>query len=296
MSIEVSVRYGAAMPAKKKSTLPPAPGHPRHYDPSLGETALTNLAPRLKALEPHEIVSARVDVDTAALASLATYARATAPTLRARFQKQHEVGEFDIAHLDDLEDLAFAVLSAHAEASAFRATDSSAKLPASLVERAIEIEQRMQALCEYHFRDDPEIAAELDRLRPVSGHRDLASDLNGYARIYELRLGVVASDKKHYRDTDIDDARQVAAVIFNLLSDTSTSNARIAQDTLSRAWTLLVRSYDEVRTVGLYLLRHNHDKHRFFPSLFVAAQNLPASRKRQKTPPRQEPVLAENES
>jgi hypothetical protein len=253
------------------------------------------LAPRLKALEPHDIVSARVDVDAAALASLATYARATAPTLRARFQKQQEVGEFDIAHLDDLEDLAFAVLFAHAEASAFRATETGAKLPATLVERAIELEERMQALCEYHFLDDPEIAAELDRLRPGNGHRDLASDLNGYARIYELRRDVVAADRKHYRDTDIGDARAVAGAILNLLSTTSTSKARIAQDTLSRAWTLLVRSYDEVRTVGLHLLRHNHDKHRFFPSLFVAAQNLPASRKRQKPPSTETPALAETE-
>lgn len=268
------------MPAKKKSTIPPAPGQPRHYDPSLGKTALANFSARMSALEPHEILSSRIDVEAAALASLATYARATAPALRARFQKQHDTGEFDIAHLDDLEDLAFAVLFAHSEASAFRAADSGAKLPALLVERAIEIEERMQALCEYHFRDDPEIASELDRLRPGSGHRDLASDLNGYARIYELRKDVVALDRKHYREADAEDARSVAGVIFNLLSDNSTSKARAAQDTLLRAWTLLERSYDEVRAVGLHLLRHNQDKHRFFPSLYVAAKNLPASRKR----------------
>jgi len=270
------------MPAKKKSTIPPAPGQPRHYDPSLGKTALEHFSVRLAALDPHELVASRIDVEAAALASLATYARATAPALRARFQKQHDAGEFDIANLDDLEDLAFAVLFAYAEASAFRAADTGAKLPAALVERALEIEERMQALCEYHFRDDPEIAAELDRLRPGSGHRDLASDLNGYARIYELRRDIVALDRKHYREADVEDARAVAGVIFNLLNDNSTSKARMAQDTLLRAWTLLERSYDEVRAVGLHLLRHNQDKHRFFPSLFVAAKNLPASKKRPK--------------
>jgi hypothetical protein len=271
------------MPAKKKSTIPPAPGQPRHYDPSLGKAAVEHFSARMAALEPHEIRSSRIDVEAAALASLATYARATAPSLRARFQKQHDAGEFDIANLDDVEDLAFAVLFAHGEANVHRAAETGAKLPAALVERAIEIEERMQALCEYHFRDDPEIAVELDRLRPASGHRDLASDLNGYARIYELRRDTVALDRKHFRETDVDDARSIAGSILQLLSDNSTSKARTAQDTLLRAWTLLERSYEEVRAVGLHLLRHNQDKHRFFPSLFVAAKNLPPSKKRTRT-------------
>jgi hypothetical protein len=283
------------MPAKKKTTVPLAPGQPRHYDPSLGKIALTNFATRIKALEPSEIVSTRIDVEAATLGSLATYARATAPTLRARFQKQHEIGEFDIAHLDDLEDLAFAVLFAQAEASVYRAAESSAKLPAALVERAIEIEERMQALCEYHFRDDPEIASELERLRPGSGHRDLASDLNGYARIYEIRRDIVTLDKKHYRDTDMGDARAVAGVILNILSAGSTSKARTAQDTVARAWTLLCRSYDEVRTVGLHLLRHSQDKHRFFPSLFAGAKNVPGARRRQKAAAAEQVTGAENE-
>ena len=163
LSVKRGIGYLRLMPAKKKSMVTPAPGQPRHYDPTLGKAALANFATRLNALEPHEIVAPRVDVEAAALAALATYARATAPTLRARFQKQHDAGEFDITHLDDIENMVFAVLYAFTEAVALRATDSGAKLPASLVERAIDIQERMQLLCEYHFRDDPEITAELDR-------------------------------------------------------------------------------------------------------------------------------------
>ena len=277
------LRLSWGMPPKKKPAAPPVLGQPGRYDPSLGKLALANLAPRLTALQPEEILSTRVDVEAAAFAALATYARTMAPALRTRFQKQHDVGEFDMAHLDNLDQLAFAVLFAHAEADAHRATESGAKLPAALVERAIDIEERMQALCEYHFRDDPEISPELDRLRAGGGHRDLASDLNGYARIYEMRPDIVALDKKHYRPTDLADARAVAGSIFNTLSDGMTSHARMAQDVLARAWTLLCRSYDEVRAVGLHLLRHNRDRHRFFPSLFVAAKNRPTPRRRPKT-------------
>lgn len=283
------------MPAKKKPPIPAAPGQPRHYDPSLGKLALTDLAARLKALQPEEIISARVDFEAAALAALATYTRATAPALRSRFRKQHDIGEFDIGHLDDLENLAFAVIFAHAEASVHRGAESGAKLPVALVERAFELEERMQALCEYHFRDDSEISVELDRLRPGSGHRDLASGLLGYARIYEIRRDVVGLDKKHYRDTDMEDARAVAGVILNYSSAGLSSKARVAQDTLARAWTLLCRSYDEVRTVGLYFLRHNHDKHRYFPSLVEAAKNMPASRKRNKAPAVEQAHAAESD-
>jgi hypothetical protein len=52
---------------------------------------------------------------------------------------------------------------------------------------------------------------------------------------------------------------------------------------LTRAWTLLCRSYDEVRTVGLHLLRHNQDKHRFFPSIYTIARNNSHSRRKTKT-------------
>ncbi|WP_437896447.1 hypothetical protein [Sorangium sp. So ce124] len=66
----------------------------------------------------------------------------------------------------------------------------------------MEIEGRMQALFEYHLSDDPVIKPELDRLRPGTGHRDLANDLLGYARIYELRADVVKDDRKLYRAGD----------------------------------------------------------------------------------------------
>ncbi len=275
--------YRPIMPAKKKPPAPPAPGQPRHYDPGLGKVALTALAPRLKDLESNELLSVRTDVEDAAFVALATFARATAPTLRTRFKQQHEVGEFDMGHLDDLEDLAFAVMYAHSEASVHRAAESAAKLPATLVEQALEVESRMQALCEYHFRDDPEMAFEVHRLRPGHGHRDIASDLLGYARIYDLRKDIVSTDKKHYRDSDAADAKAIAGVILGTLSAGSTSKARTAQEALTRAWTLLCRSYDEVRTVGLHLLRHNQDKHRFFPSIYGIARNNSQSRRKTKT-------------
>ena len=39
-------------------------------------------------------------------------------------------------------------------------------------------------------------------ITPRKGYRDLANDLLGYARIYELRREVVKGDSRHYRAGD----------------------------------------------------------------------------------------------
>ncbi len=44
------------------------------------------------------------------------------------------------------------------------------------------------------------------------GHRDLASDLLGYAAVYALRPKEVAPDSKNYHATGEADARKVAGV------------------------------------------------------------------------------------
>ncbi|WP_437302714.1 hypothetical protein [Sorangium sp. So ce388] len=135
------------------------------------------------------------------------------------------------------------------------ATD--ARLPVALVTEATEVEGRMQALCEYQLADDPTIKPELDRLRPGTGHRDLANDLLGYARIYELRADVVKADQKHYRAGDVARARELAGAMIQKLSAVLTPRAREAYDRYVQVWTLLCQRYDEARSAGLWLWRKN---------------------------------------
>ena len=131
----------------------------------------------------------------------------------------------------------------------------------------------MQAVCEYHFSDDPAIKPELDRLRPGIGNRDTANDLLGYARIYDLRADVVKTDAKNYRAGDAAKARELAGKIIQALSTAMTPRARVACDRYARMWTWLSRGYDEVRYAGVWLLRNDPQRDQRFPSLFAAGRS-----------------------
>ena len=177
-----------------------------------------------------------------------------------------------MACVTGLESACFATLYALAEARAAGALESEALIAPEVAAEAAELEARMQALCEYHFGDDPEIRPELDRLRPGVGHRDLANDLLGYARIYELRAAVVKADSKYHRATDAARARELAGLFIQALSAASTPRARAAFAAYARAWTVLSRRYEEVRAAGLWLFRADATREDRFPSLFVAGR------------------------
>ena len=267
-------------------TFKPAP-----YDPEHARARLEVLRPHLDAFTPEQILTPRLDLRAAALAALAVHAFVTqAEPIHTRFKQQHTIGEFELENLGHLKDSAFIVLYAHAQAEAAGAFATSAKVPADLLTEGMQIEARMQELCEYHFKRDPEIKQQLDFLRPGSGHEDLAGDLLGYADIYAARPKEVAADKNNYRDTDLADARRVAGEIFSHLAAARSPKARDAYDLLQRAWTWLLRVYTEVQEVGRCLLRYDPQREERFPSLYAAGR---AGRPRKKKGAGQEPETGE---
>ncbi|WP_437949720.1 hypothetical protein WME98_02025 [Sorangium sp. So ce296] len=273
----------AAMKTKKRSLTAVASGEPPYappiYTPLAGKKALEALAPALDGLAEAELVTVRMDVEAATYAALGVVGFVSSPDVRARFARLPRE-EFDLSHLDELELACFAALHALAEARAAGALATDARLPIALVTEAMEVEARMQALCEYQLGDDPAIKPELDRLRPGTGHRDLANDLLGYARIYELCADVVKADSKLYRAGDAARARELAGAMIQKLSTALTPKAREAYDRYVRVWTLLCQRYDEVRAAGLWLWRKNARAQERFPSLFAAGRpNVGRSRK-----------------
>lgn len=225
----------------------------------------------LAAIDAANLVTLNLDVEAATYAALGVAGFLADPKVHARFARFHKK-EFDIANVDGLAPACFATLHALAEARAAGALATEAKVPPEIAAKAAEIEGRMQRVCEYLLGDEPEIAPELDRLRPGSGHRDLAGDLLGYARVYELRPDVVKADPKHYRPDDAAKARELAGAIIQALSAALTPKAREAFDRYARAWTVLFQRYGEVREAGMWLYRKDPDRERRFPSLFVAGR------------------------
>jgi hypothetical protein len=247
---------------------------PAAYDPVVAQGLLETWRPRLAALPYDGLSVPRLDVHAAALAALSVHAFVTqAQTVHARLRKLSDIGEFEIARVEDLKSAAFLVLYTHAQAETAGAFATDAKVPAKLIQEGTEVESRMQELCEYKFKRDPTIAPQLALLSPGTGHRDLATDLLGYADIYQMRPAEAASDTTNYRPTDVESARRIAGEILSYLSAAMSPKAKEAYELLQRAWTLLLQIYFEVQEVGRVLIRHDPKRDERFPSLFAAGRS-----------------------
>lgn len=244
---------------------------PPVYHPEEGKKALAALAPVLAAIPDEGLVTIRVDVETAVYAALGVSGLVQSTPVHARFARLPKE-EIDMEAVDGLSQSCFATLFALAEARAAGALETEAVIPLEIATEAAEVERRMQTVCEYHLSDDPEISPELDRLRPGVGHRDLANDLLGYARIYDLRRAVVKTDTKHYRPGDAARANELAGVIIQAFSSALTPRARAAYSNYTRSWTLTYGRYEEVRAAGLWLFRKDPARDQRFPSLFTVAR------------------------
>jgi hypothetical protein len=246
---------------------------PEVYDPAAAKALVETFQPRILAFSPEQLLVPRLDVGAAALSALGVHAFITqVPKVRDRFQKQHEIGEFRFANVDDLRDVSFLVTYAIAQAETAGVFATDKKVPLALIEEAAALEARMQELCEYKFKRDPEIAPLLTALSAGTGHRDLAGDLVGYSDIYEKKSAEVASDTTNYRPTDLADARRLAGEILAHLSASMTPKAREAYDLLRRAWTLLFGIYTEVQRLGLCLFHYDERRNKLFPSLYAASR------------------------
>lgn len=240
---------------------------PAKYNQDEGRKALTALGPVLAKIKDSELVTVRVDVETAMLACLGVAGFVQSPEVRARFARLPKE-EFDMTALDGLGQACSAAIYALVAAKKSGALESEAKIPVEIANEATEVEARMQAVCEYHLSDDREIKPLLDLLRPGNGHRDLAHDLNGYADIYEARHAVVSADTKHYRPGDSARAKELATILFEAVSESMSRKARDAYDAYVRSWTLAYQRYEAVRSTGLWLFRDDPAKDELFPSLF----------------------------
>ena len=269
---------------------PPPPAQQadkEEYDPKQAKAYFETYRARIEPIPEAQFAFVRLDAESAAFAGLRVDKLIRTTPLQARFKKQHEAGELDIAHVHDLKALCFIVIYLWGEAKAAGALKTSAKIPAAVMVEAIEVERRMQGMCEYHFRNDLEIWPEVLRLAPGTSYRDTAGDLMGYARIYELRHKVVAADPTNYRETDVADARRLAKDMMEHLTSELTPEAKAAYLLFVRAWTLLIQVYEEVQAVGLHLQRKVPERFAQFPSLYAAGR--PNSGRKKKTAEPEEP-------
>lgn len=253
------------------------PGFPEHraIDPEKALAAYARIAPDAKALPRDQLVTGNLNIVAAAIAAVGVADRCFEPTLLARFQAL-PASEFDIRHVERLGDLAWGTWHAGNFTEQLKAQKSAAKLPADLVENAMQLKRRMQRCCEYYLSDHPVASRELQRLRPGVDYIDLAGDLAGYGTMYGDYQGILSGDSKYFRPGDRDLALRTSAQIVTLLGEGMTSDAVSARDMALRCFTLLNASYDEVSEAGRWLLRKDANRDVYFPSLYAIVRK-PAS-------------------
>lgn len=261
----------SSTPEAPNAVNPSTPEDPTpNYVPARGQAAFAALRPRLATLPAEQLQRPNADVEGAAIAVLGIGQRLLLAPWYPRFQRLPRE-EFDVTRVEQLPEAAWAAWYAAKQASNVRALMSNAKLPPTLVERANELEGRMQRLCEYYLGDVPEVSRILARLRAGSGYRDLAGDLLGYADIYRTQGDLLSRDTKHYRVSDVNDATHTAEEILMALGAATGPEGRAVSEDLARGWTFLVNVYEDVSQTGLWLMRNEPElaQRAMFPSIFA---------------------------
>ncbi|HSO00381.1 MAG TPA: hypothetical protein VLS89_18945 [Candidatus Nanopelagicales bacterium] len=246
---------------------PQANPDPSTPDPEAALKAYNATLPRLETLSKDSYVTLSVDPRDASVIALSVSRFIADPAVRARFDLLH-ADVFDPQHLTDLPLFALALYHAHTLLQGARSGATEARLPVGLADEATEVKARMLDLCDYNFRRDARVSAEVAAIRRGTGYKDLASDLSRLAQIYQDHLALVSRDPVNYRDTDAADARRLAQAILKELGEAQSKEEKRLVGIVTGLWTLLHRCYGEVQSAGLFLFRHQ-DGDQKFPSLFT---------------------------
>ena len=263
----------------------PPPENPKNNppDPAAAKKAYEAMTPRMNALAKDQLSLLNVDAQESAIIALSVSRFLAEPEPGARFALLH-AKTFAPAHLADLATIALAVSHAYVELQSARAQTSEARLPVSLVDAASEVKERMLECTEYLFKRHAVLSREITSIRLGSGYRDLASDLIRLARVYEDNKATVEKDPLNYRAADAAEARTRAQEILTTLGEAQSAEEKRCVASLTRAWTLLRTTYDEVQAAGYFLYRHEEPEAKF-PSLYASSGAGRPKKAREPAPP-----------
>lgn len=237
------------------------------------KAAFEQMLPLLTAMAEGMLIIPRTDILLAAIFAIGVAKKVNEPARRAIFSKLPN-DFFDIALLDRLEPAARAAIFALDEAQAAGALASEAKLPAKLSQEAMEMRGRMLRVLDYHLGHDKEVAALLALVRLGAGYADLSTDLGKLAAIFRSHAEVLAKDPYIRVAEDADTADRLAKTIQNELGVGATPKQKERKELLTRAWTLLFTTYEQIAEPGRWLLK-NQGGDALFVSLITAGRKPP---------------------
>lgn len=264
--------------------IPSDPATEDAIDPDKGRNAAQKIEPMLEGVGQVLISTRGVDLRLAGIKLVQNGVWLKSEPVATRFAKLPE-DEVDQGLVVLVEDGARAMLYFLLQSRSAATHSTSAKLPLELVEEAMEVRNRMLALGKYHFRDHPKIGPELADIARGFGYPDVADDLPRLGNIYKMPelKPIIEADPTNYRPTDMADAFRLSARIHEELGAQVNREVKDLQAKTAKAWTLLCRTWDEVRAAGQFLYRHEPANLERFVSARVLGRTL-ASPARPKAP------------
>lgn len=178
---------------------------------------------------------------------------------------------FPAGRVAELEAVALATLHLHEvhRLAAGQAGSDEAKLDAKLLEEAEAVRATLHKLLDYHFGEDPQIAAELADFRGRRGTFRVAATLARLAILARERAGTLAKDTKYWRPNLVADAERLAADVQAGVQHLSEKDAL---ELKRRAFQLVEAPFNDLRATLAWLLRHEPSKVNVLPVLKKPAQ------------------------
>ena len=177
------------------------------------------------------------------------------------------LADFDVARFDKLEDYALALGYAHA---AYRATAEPVDTVPALAAEAAEVRGVLlsdaAALAKRGLLDPARVA----KLHSPGGYGNIVFDVLGLVSLFRESWNHI-ENKTALRPGELDRAELSADGLLTAIGRRQRAHAvvSVAADVRHRAFTLMMRAYDEVRRALLYLRWHEGDADEFAPSLYA---------------------------
>jgi hypothetical protein len=235
------------------------------------------------ALAPSELLSVNLDIPL----SVTTVIGAMKAMQPLHAEAAEKLPATILEHLDKADTYARAL--GHAQTVYLASSRPDEILPA-LAARALELRDVLvtdaKALARRGYLDSKPLAD----LKGGPGYLNIASDLGVLVQMLRDRWSTVAS-KTAIPEADLDEAEKIAAQINDAYSDRNRPNERVSAtaEDRQRAFTLLVKSYDQVRRAATFLRWNQGDADKFTPSLWAGrggrGSNTDASSKVDPTAP-----------
>lgn len=238
-------------------------------EPKVAKAAYERLAPRLHALARDELAVVRADVQVAAIFA-GTVAREIAePALRARFVKLGQTGEHDPACSASLGDVALAAWYTGHRCLLAGAALPSSKIPITLLDEAMALRARLLDAAEWQLRAAGDIEEAMLLLEPERSCRDVANNLLELSEIRARAGNGRTEDERARVERELRRARELGEELLARSSGATAEDPHTWSLQVRRAWTLLLRTYDEVRRAGRFLFPGEEGEMRFPPLVGV---------------------------